>query len=100
MFLGMYVHVRAAVSPLRRSLRADSSQDVCLVTTIPSSSSSPIQRLVHWPVPASMNSTFCVVYQDLFFLWACTKEPASALVLLPSSPRVQANLVYIFLFCH
>jgi hypothetical protein len=31
-----------------------------------------------------MNSTFCLVYQDLFFLWACTKEPASALVLLPS----------------
>jgi hypothetical protein len=26
-----------------------------------------------------MNSTFCVVYQDHFFLWACTKEPASAL---------------------
>jgi hypothetical protein len=41
-----------------------------------------------------------VVYQDLFFLWVCTKEPASALVLLPSFPRVQANLVYIFLFYH
>jgi hypothetical protein len=44
-----------------------------------SSTSSPIQGLGHWPVPASMNFTFCVVYQDLFFLWACTKEPASAL---------------------
>jgi hypothetical protein len=43
-----------------------------------SSSSSPIQGLGHWPLPASMNSTFCVVYQDLFFPWACTKEPVSA----------------------
>jgi hypothetical protein len=40
--------------------------------------SSQIQEFGHWPVPASMNSTFCVVYQDLFFLWACTKKPASA----------------------
>jgi hypothetical protein len=49
-----------------------------------SSSSSKIQGLGHWPVPASMNSTFCVVYQDLFFLWACTKESAQALVFLSS----------------
>jgi hypothetical protein len=65
-----------------------------------SSSSFPIQGLGHWPVPAFMNPTFCVIYQDLFFLWACTKEPTSALVLLPSFPRVQADLVCIFLFCH
>jgi hypothetical protein len=57
-----------------------------------------MQGLGHWPVPASINSIFCVVYQDLFFLWACTKEPASALVLLPSFPRVQANLVYIYIY--
>jgi hypothetical protein len=45
-----------------------------------SSSSSPVQGLGHLPVPASINSTFCMVYQDLFFLWACTEELASALV--------------------
>jgi hypothetical protein len=61
--------------------------------------SSAIQGLSHWPILASMNSTVCMVLQDLFFLWACTKEPASALV-LPSFPYVQANLVYIFLLCH
>jgi hypothetical protein len=45
------------------------------------SSSALIQGLCHSPVPASINPTSCVVYQDLFFLWACTKESASALAL-------------------
>jgi hypothetical protein len=43
-----------------------------------------------------MNFTFCVVYQNLFFLWACSKEPASALVLLPSLIRYQDHPAYFF----
>jgi hypothetical protein len=39
-----------------------------MLNTTSSSSSSPIEGLGHWPVPASMNSTFCVVYQDLKFV--------------------------------
>jgi hypothetical protein len=56
--------------------------------------SSPFQGFGYWPVPASVNSTFCVVYQDLFFLWACTKEPTSALVLLPSFPLILSISYY------
>jgi uncharacterized membrane protein len=62
----------------------------------PSASFSPpsVQGLGQWPVPTSMNST---IYQNLFFLWAYhTKEAASALILLPADPHVQASLVCIF----
>jgi hypothetical protein len=61
---------------------------------------SPTQELGCWHGLASLNSTFCMVYQDFFFLWAYTKHSASALILLPSFPYVQTNLVCIFLFGH
>jgi hypothetical protein len=39
-----------------------------------------------------------MVYQSLFFFWAYhTEEVSSALILLPSHPHVQANLVCIFI---
>jgi hypothetical protein len=39
-----------------------------------------------------------MVYQDLFFLWAYTKDHASAFLLLPSIPHIQDNHVGVFLF--
>jgi hypothetical protein len=44
-----------------------------------------------------MNSTIYMAYQNPFFLWAShTKEAASAIILLPSHPHFQGNLVCIF----
>lgn len=45
------------------------------------------------------NSTFCLVYHDIFFSQAYTTELVLALVFLPFLPHVQAGLVCIFLFC-
>jgi hypothetical protein len=59
-----------------------------------------VQGSGRWPVPASVTSTFCMVYPVLFFVWAYTKEPASELVCLPSFSHVQIKLICIFLPCH
>jgi hypothetical protein len=52
----------------------------------------PIKRVGRFSYPYLMNSTPCIIRQDPFFLWDWSKEPASVLVLHPSTCRSQSCL--------
>lgn len=65
----------------------------------PYSSSTRNEGWGRWPIPVSINSTFCQVYQDNFLLSVCNKELASTVDILPRLAHVPANRVCIFIFC-